>query len=296
MSSVQNLLWGLVGAAQTCFWLFVLPEMLKPHWEQIWSNFSPFSAQLILNQMNIFYFTTYTLVMIPIYAGNYQFFEQYKISDKPWAWRSEKKEVRDAFWALSRKSLKLIAFNAGILIPSLTAVKYFLLGDVMSFSTSDWPSYQTMFYHNILLCLIHEFGFYWTHRIAHFPSIYKYHKVHHEYKQNTVLASQHEHPIDYIVTIATPALLAISIVQPHSIVLFQFLAWAVITNLDDHVGYEFPWSPVRWFWFSARTDQHEFHHSKNLGCFASKLNIYDKIFDSEKHYLIWRAKRTEKKA
>ncbi len=49
--------------------------------------------------------------------------------------------------------------------------------------------------------------------------------------------------------------------------------------------------PARWFPFSSQTDQHEFHHSRNLGCFASKLNIYDKIFDSEKPYLEWRANR-----
>jgi sterol desaturase/sphingolipid hydroxylase (fatty acid hydroxylase superfamily) len=294
MSRVLNFIYTLIAAAQAFAWLFILPELLKPHWEQIWSHFSPFAAQLLLNQLNIVYFTLYSLVMLPIYYGNFPFFEQYKISDKPWAWRSEKQEVRDEFWKLSWRSVKLIAFNAGLLIPLMTSIKYFILGDNMSFSTSDWPSYQTMFLQNVLLCLIHEFGFYWSHRIAHYPSIYRFHKVHHEYKQNTVLASQHEHPVDYIVTIASPALLSISIVQPHSIVLVQFLTWAVITNLDDHVGYEFPWSPVRWFWFSARTDQHEFHHSKNMGCFASKLNIYDKIFDSEKPYLLWRSKRDKK--
>ena len=69
-------------------------------------------------------------------------------------------------------------------------------------------------------------------------------------------------------------------------VLFAVLHYCIL-----QVGYAFPWSPVRWFPFANQTDQHEFHHSKNLGCFASKLNIYDKIFDSEKPYLEWRAKR-----
>ena len=133
-----------------------------------------------------------------------------------------------------------------------------------------------------------------SHRLAHHPKLYKYHKVHHEYHENTVLAAQHEHPIDYIVTIATPALVAISVVGPHSFTLFQWAAWVIIANLDDHVGYEFPWSPVRWFPFAASTAMHEFHHAKNMGCFASKLNIYDKIFDSEQPYLKWRAARDAK--
>lgn len=293
---MSNLLYGAIAAVQSLTWFFLLPELLKPHWEQIWSPFSPMAAQLLINQWNLVIFITYSLVMFPIYYANVPFFEQYKISDKPWAWRSEKKEERDAFWKLSFRSVKLIAFNGCVLIPVLTAGKFYLMGDIMSFSTSDWPSYQTMFIHNVLLCLIHEFGFYWTHRLSHHPSIYRFHKVHHEYKQNTVLASQHEHPVDYIITIATPALLSISIVQPHSITVMMFITWAVFTNLDDHVGYSFPWSPVRWFIFSARTDQHEFHHSKNMGCFASKLNIYDKIFNSEEPYLKWRAKRDNKTA
>ena len=102
------------------------------------------------------------------------------------------------------------------LIPVLAAFKFFLLGDNMSFSTSNWPTYWELFRDNWCMTLVHEFGFYWSHRLAHHPRLYRYHKVHHEYKQNTILAAQHEHPIDYIVTIATPGLLAISVVAPHS--------------------------------------------------------------------------------
>lgn len=162
----------------------------------------------------------------------------------------------------------------------------------------------------------------------------------------------HEHPVDYVITLAAPALLAVIVVHPHSVTLFQWIAWLLVANIgqtkkaldgrikrthlhwrffvhsvlprqrnlsflvffkrmhlvapqhlvtrslsavnvlllclwlllgrvlaDDHCGYAFPWSPVRWFPLSANTDQHEFHHSKNMGCFASKLAIYDQLFD-----------------
>ncbi len=80
-------------------------------------------------------------------------------------------------------------------------------------------------------------------------------------------------------------------VAPHSFTLFQWIAWIIVANIDDHVGYEFPWSPVRWFWPAAGADMHEFHHSKNIGCFASKLRIFDVAFDSLKPYQVWRDKR-----
>ena len=239
--------------------------------------------------------TTSSHWKVPIYYGNFAFFEQYKISDKPWAWRSEKRQDRDQFWALAKKSLKLFFFNYCILVPILTAGKYFLFNTPMSFSTDDWPSYAASARGNILLTLVHEFFFYVAHRISHLPQFYKHHKVHHEWRQNMILASQHEHPIDYLITIATPALIAIIICAPHSFTLFQWIVWVVIANVDDHLGYAFPWSPVRWFVFAARTDQHEFHHSRNMGCFASKLNIYDALFKSEQPYLDWRAKRAASK-
>ncbi|GMI07962.1 hypothetical protein TrVE_jg13305 [Triparma verrucosa] len=282
-----------VAILLSAFWFFALPPLIRPYWEGLWSGYSPLAKQVILNQINVVYFVIFFLGMLPIYRGNYPFFEQYKISDKPWAWKSDKQKERDAFWKLSKKSLRLYAVNAFLLVPALTAGKFFLLGDNMSFSASDeeWPSYWELLRDNWIMTLVHEFGFYWTHRLAHLPQFYKYHKVHHEYKQNTVLASQHEHPIDYIITIATPALMAVVVAAPHSFTLFHWVFWLLIANYDDHCGYSFPWSPVRWFPLAGLTDQHEFHHSKNMGCFASKLGIYDMIFKSDTVYNKWKAKR-----
>lgn len=289
---VDNAVFTVFAIIEALLWFFAVPSILKPYWEKAWSQYSPLQSQLMLNMLGILYFLLIGAMILPIYAFEMKFFERYKISDKVWAWKSDKKEVRDEFWALSRRSLRFFVVNYGMLVPLLTVLKFYLLGDNMSFSTSDWPSYYTLAKHNLAMTVIHEFAFYWSHRLAHHPRLYKFHKVHHEYKQNTILASQHEHPIDYIVTIATPALCAVSIVNPHSITLFQWIAWLLVANIDDHLGYAFPWSPVRWFPLASQTDQHEFHHSRNMGCFASKLNIYDKLFDSEAPYLEWRRKKT----
>jgi sterol desaturase/sphingolipid hydroxylase (fatty acid hydroxylase superfamily) len=290
-SMERKYLWRVVAICLSLIWFFVTPVILKPHWEWFWSPFSPVMKQILLNEMGFFYFAIATALMLPIYAGNFNFFEQFRICERDWDWKSEKPEVRSAFWALSRRSLALFFFNYGLLVPALTFGKYLLLGDNMSFSVEDWPSYQTLFVHNIAMTLIHEIGFYWSHRLAHLPSLYKFHKVHHEYKQNTILASMHEHPIDYIITIAGPALLTVVVVAPHSFTLFQWIAWIIVANIDDHCGYEFPFSPVRWFWMAGGTDMHEFHHSKNLGCFASKLALYDFLFDSKQKYVDWRSRR-----
>ena len=175
---IPRVFWSCLAAAQAAVWFFLLPIICKSHWVDAWALLPhPLHRQVLLNLLGLFYFVGYSMVMLPIYAGNFAFFEQFKISTKPWAWRSEKREVRDAFWALSARSVKLFFLNYGFILPVLTAVKFVLLGDNMSFGVKDWPSYPELFLDNVAMTLIHEFFFYWCHRLVHHRKLYKYHKV-----------------------------------------------------------------------------------------------------------------------
>lgn len=94
MNNADDIKWTAAASLQSLFWFFALPTLLKPHWEGFWSGYSPLQAQVLLNEIGLAYFAVAALLMVPIYAGNYAFFEQYKISDQEWHWRSEKPEVR----------------------------------------------------------------------------------------------------------------------------------------------------------------------------------------------------------
>lgn len=303
--------WMLLAIGQTLMWLFVLPVVVRPYWSFFFGSLSPLKAELLLSYIVPCIYIVYSMFMFPVYYLQHPFFEQYKIQkDKPWPWHHESEQLRNKFWALTRRTLKFAAFNLFILVPILLVAKCLvarMLGmPPMSFrseGSSDhdheenfnksWPGCSEIILQNIYMTAIHEFGFYATHKMMHiYPSLYKYHKVHHEYKMNNVLVAQHNHPIDYICSIAIPALIPSLIVQPHSCVLFQWLIWLMFANMDDHVGYSFPWSPVRWFPLAALTDEHEFHHSRNVGCFGSKLNVYEKLLDGgNRHYDAWVKKR-----
>ncbi|KAL7514627.1 hypothetical protein ACHAXN_012637 [Cyclotella atomus] len=244
-------IWMLAAAIQSVIWFFAIPPLLKPHWSSFFDGFSSSVAEATLFLMIIPFFLLYMLVVaLPPYLLQWKCFEQYKISNLSWPWLDDRATVRDAFWKLTYKTIKLD------------------------------------------LALVHEFFFYWTHRVFHmYPQLYKYHKVHHEYKQNNVLASQYFHPIDFILSIGGPAILTTVIVQPHSITQFQFGLWILCANFDDHLGYAFPWSPVRWFPLAPATDCHEFHHSVNMGCYSSKLILWDVIFGTDQAYRKWREGR-----
>lgn len=251
-------------------------------------------SQLLHNVLvPIFICFTFNLTMLPIYWAQHPFFEQFKIQkDKAWPWLSENKHVRDDFWMLSIRSVKLASVNLFILLPMMSAMKIWIvkvigLENPNAFSTDEahWPTSIQNVQDLLLMVVLHELGFYMTHKMMHiYPSLYKYHKIHHEYKMNTTIASQHNHPIDFILSIGGPALLAVAVVHPHMSTLFQFTIWSMFANLDDHLGYAFPWSPVRWFVLSAATEEHEFHHSKNVGCYASKLSIFNTLFGGYEHY------------
>ena len=89
----EDTVWKTAAALQSLFWFFAVPPLLKPHWEGFWSEYSPLQAQVLLNEMGLAYFAIAALLMVPIYSGNYAFFERYKISDQEWHWRSEKAKV-----------------------------------------------------------------------------------------------------------------------------------------------------------------------------------------------------------
>ena len=297
----------LLAMVQSLVWFFLLPDLCRYVWPVVFDRIpSQTMKEVVLNQTATIVFIIYGLCILPIYYIQHPFFEQFKIlKGRPWPWLDENEKTKKEFWTMTRKSFRLCAFNLLFLVPLATIMKSyvqqnFLLSDegssspILSFDLKDWPTKGDLLRDNILLTLLHEFFFHSAHRIMHiYPKLYKFHKVHHEYKSNTFIAAQHNHPVDYLMSIATPVLTAIMIVQPHSCTQFVWVIWVLYANLDDHVGYSFPFSPVRWFPFAAKTQEHEFHHSVNIGCFSSKLDVFERLFQTNRKYLTWEKRRID---
>ena len=236
-------IYTLVGALQSAVWFFCLSPLLKPIWTHF-GGFTPETAELMVWLILIPYFFVYTLfVALPPYLLEWDFFEQFKISKEPWPWRDERQSVRQDFWKLTRKSIMYDFVNLVVFIPACVYLKTLLFPSRgVSFAIEEWPTYWESGVGVLSMILLHEFGFYTTHRIMHsHPALYQYHKVHHEYKQNDVLSAQHFHPVDLLFSIAIPAILPTIIVKPHSFTQVLVGLWIFTANLDDHLGYAFPW-------------------------------------------------------
>jgi hypothetical protein len=271
-------IYTLIGALQSAFWFFALPSLCQPLWPFIFGRFSPQLAEVLLFAIPAPYFIVYAIVVaLPPYLLQWEFFEQFKISKDPWPWhdlgknihsdnsRDHRQQVMSShstskslqrrhrqkveFRKLLFKSLCIDMASVFLYLPTCIYTKTLLLPQQtfrMSFSLDDWP---TMYQSAILvpsMAIFHELLFYTTHRMMHaHPILYKYHKVHHEYKQNTILAAQYFHIVDFVLTIAGPVVLTTILFRPHSFTQFQVGLWIFTANLDDHLGYAFPWSAVR---------------------------------------------------
>lgn len=283
----------LIGALQSAFWFFALPLICKPIWPLIFNQFTPQKSEMLLWLAVVPYFVMYVVfVALPPYLLNWEFFEQFKISKGPWPWRDTREEVRHQFWKLVRRSLVTNSMNLLVYLQLFAYMKIILLPSrALSFSVDYWPTHWESLIHILSSVLLHEFTFYWMHRLMHHPVLYKHHKVHHEYKQNMILSAQHFNPVDFTLSIAGPIILTSVLIRPHSFTQFQFGLCLFTTNLDDHLGYAFPWSPVRWFPGAASTDAHECHHSVNIGMYGHKLTLWDELLGTDKVYQRWRDKQ-----
>ena len=296
--------WMLVAILQALFWMLGIPVLCRTYvWDRLFGTFvashPAYGTEIAMFGFIVaippVFFVVYSLVMVPIYAGRYPFFERYRIQKNVcWPWFDRRREVRRAFWRLARRSIGLAAFNLLVLVPVLVGLKVcadrviFRKDLTYFFRTDDdhWPSHGRNLADILLMVTAHEFVYYFGHKTMHaYPFLYKFHRVHHQYKHNMTLAAQHHHPIDFFFVVAGPAVLA-GLVAPtsHSISQFMYILWTMMANMDEHVGYAFPWSPVFWFPGSCTTDEHDFHHSRNVGCYGSKLACFNHLFGGYEQY------------
>lgn len=141
---------------------------------------------------------------------------------------------------------------------------------------------------SLMFCMLCEDAtFYFSHRFLHLRWVYPYiHKMHHEYSQTVGIASQYTHPVEFVLGNVIPTAVGPLILGPHMhlLTVFAWYALRIGESLDGHCGYEFSFSPYRLIPFSGSASYHDYHHSHNVGNYASFFQIWDTIFGTNKDY------------
>tara|TARA_B100000767_G_scaffold270717_1_gene294957 strand:+ start:14813 stop:15361 length:549 start_codon:yes stop_codon:yes gene_type:complete len=131
----------------------------------------------------------------------------------------------------------------------------------------------------LLMILMHDTYFYWTHCAMHHPKIYRlFHEVHHKSTNPSRWAAFAFHPLEGIVE-AGIIFPIIYIIPYHLSVLFVFLVFMTLYNVYGHLGYElYPKRFNKNFigrWLNTSVS-HNTHHSKFNGNYGLYFLFWDR--------------------
>nr|XP_002129861.1 fatty acid hydroxylase domain-containing protein 2-like [Ciona intestinalis] len=146
----------------------------------------------------------------------------------------------------------------------------------MTYLVEDLPTFSKLLQQLILFVVLQEIGFYYLHRMMHYPLLYKrIHKVHHEWTAPISLAVVYVHPIEHVIVNMIPILLSPILIGAHISTTWLWYVLATYYSTVHHSGYHFPFMPSPEF--------HDYHHKTFTQCFGV-LGFLDWIHDTSKEF------------
>lgn len=150
-------------------------------------------------------------------------------------------------------------------------------------NAAEWPLWWLPLSVLIVL-LLHDSWFYWTHRWMHRPALFRAaHAVHHASRPPTAWTAMSFHPLE-AVTGAVFIPLIVFLIPLHIGALGTVLAIMTIMGITNHMGWEiFPNFMVRgWLgqWLITAT-HHQRHHDDYRGNYGLYFRFWDKAMGSD---------------
>jgi sterol desaturase/sphingolipid hydroxylase (fatty acid hydroxylase superfamily) len=140
----------------------------------------------------------------------------------------------------------------------------------------------------VLMIVLHDAYFYWTHRLLHRKPLFKYvHKTHHLSINPTPFAAYAFHPLEAVVEVGIVPVIAFTI--PHHALAMSFFAiYSLLLNVLGHLGFEvFPKNFARhWLfkWHNTST-HHNMHHRLTKCNYGLYFNFWDRVMGTNHpHY------------
>ncbi len=132
----------------------------------------------------------------------------------------------------------------------------------------------------LLMLIIHDTYFYWTHRLMHHPKIFKtFHLVHHQSTNPSPWAAYAFHPLEAIVESGVFIVFLFTI-PIHTLHLPIFFLLSIIYNVYGHIGYEiYPKGFAKhWLgkWINTSVN-HNQHHQYFKGNYGFYFLFWDRL-------------------
>jgi sterol desaturase/sphingolipid hydroxylase (fatty acid hydroxylase superfamily) len=241
-------------------------EWFAQRWELLVSTASP--RVLVVGGLMLLHTT--------LYWGIGMFFHRVDTTDRPaFIAKHRIQRERRRHPPLS-KTVRVLARNQFLFLPVLLMV----LTDLMLARgwrpEAELPSLGRLSLELALQTVSALIIFYSTHRFLHRKFWMKrVHRIHHEFKTTTALASEYAHPIEFatgnFLTLAGGAFLF----APHLASIYLFALVSVVTVLVHHSGYALPWAP----WSMP----HDWHHFRVKEMFGT-VGLIDRLLGTDAEY------------
>ena len=131
-----------------------------------------------------------------------------------------------------------------------------------------------------LMMLVHDFYFYWMHRLMHHRALFRHvHRVHHLSTNPTPMTSFSFHPLESVIE-ALGVTFVVFVMPTHFFALMIFETISTIINVYGHLGYElYPagWSR-HWFgrWINTSV-AHNTHHATARHNYGLYFLFWDRL-------------------
>lgn len=178
------------------------------------------------------------------------------------------------------KRLPLYLLNLFLLIV-ISAGSILLIGD---FFDSDFPKWYILIFQVLFVFIIDDLWFYISHRYMHENKflLKNIHSIHHRATTPFPLEYLYAHPIEWMIGMIGTALGfgIIFVFMPVNI--FSLWLFGLIRNLHEiHIHSDLDIKSMNWIPFVSSTKNHDLHHSKLKGNYASTFTFWDTIFNTK---------------
>ncbi|KAI9332836.1 hypothetical protein BDR26DRAFT_912353 [Obelidium mucronatum] len=164
----------------------------------------------------------------------------------------------------------------------------------MKFLEVPFPSLALIALQCAFFVIVEDTYHYWGHRALHWGILYKYiHKQHHYYQAPFGIVAEYASVAETLILgigfFLGPLIWSVANYSLHVVGVFAWLGLRLVLTVDNHCGYDFPWSLRHWFPVWAGADFHDYHHEKFIGNYGSTFRYWDWITGTDAGY----AKRQE---
>ncbi|KAI9332137.1 hypothetical protein DFJ73DRAFT_64024 [Zopfochytrium polystomum] len=157
-----------------------------------------------------------------------------------------------------------------------------------------FPLLSVLAAQQLLFVLCEDTFHYWVHRLLHWGPFYKnIHKVHHEFQSPFGITAVYAHTLEVLILgigfFVGPLLAAgVGVVYPelklHMISIVLWLPLRLILTVDEHSGYDFPWSIHHFVPVFAGAEFHDYHHMAFIGNYGSTFRFWDWFCGTDSGY------------